>query len=431
MLDDVGEGFLPELRRKVEDKLKINGNNILVNASHTHPPGKLLCNDDEQVKRVFGAIEFAVNNMVEVKLGVGKGREDRITVNRTLRLKNGKHWSVRHSNPCPPDEEVESLGPLDNEIGIIRIDRLDGSPMAVIYNFAFHLLFGDAAGSITANIPAYASKVIEETLGGGATAFFIQGAAGDVIDINFKDFSYARDIDSLGSLLGRSVLEAYRDIKTDTVDINMVSDTIKVPRRIDFDDRVNELVAEQQRLLSSLAGTTLNFKTFLPMYLQYSLNPDFPLHYSYKYMQEKIIGSNEIFNLDMVNRNNVDKYLKNIYAMEKLARIEDKISTLRKHQKVNEESGEDTIDMEVQAVRIGESVIVTSTAELLVEIGLNIKKMSSFENTLIAAYSNGYVHYGAPAEYYDKGGYEVTECLLAPEWQKIYEDKVRELLGKV
>lgn len=49
----------------------------------------------------------------------------------------------------------------------------------------------------------------------------------------------------------------------------------------------------------------------------------------------------------------------------------------------------------------------------------------------MAAFSNGYLHYGAPAEYYDKGGYEVTECLLAPEWQAIYEAKAIELLNRL
>lgn len=46
-------------------------------------------------------------------------------------------------------------------------------------------------------------------------------------------------------------------------------------------------------------------------------------------------------------------------------------------------------------------------------------------------YSNGYLNYGAPASYYDKGGYEVTECLLAPEWQGIYEQKANEIISRL
>ncbi|HEX7010081.1 MAG TPA: hypothetical protein VF184_08865 [Phycisphaeraceae bacterium] len=43
--------------------------------------------------------------------------------------------------------------------------------------------------------------------------------------------------------------------------------------------------------------------------------------------------------------------------------------------------------------------------ELLTEVGLNLKKASGFEHTMIAAFSNGCMHYGAPAADYDKGGY--------------------------
>jgi len=410
MLNDVGEKFLPELRSRIHKKLNIPGHNIMVNASHTHPPGRLLCNDDEQVERVYNAVSRAMQNMVEVKIGVGSGTEDRITMNRTLNLRNGKQWSIRHTNPSPPDEEVESTGPVDSEIGILRIDRLDGSPLAIVYNFSCHLLFGDALGSITANIPAYASKVIEESLGHDSMAFFIQGAAGDIIDVNFKDFSHSRDIKTLGSMLGANTLEAYKNIKSKETELKMISETISVPRRTDIPEKVALLEKEQDELLKSLHGTTLNFKSFLSLY-----QTDFKIDPS----------------MDALNKQNFEKYLKNIHAMEKLARIQDKIATLKKHQKINKESGKNTIDMELQAIKIGECVIASSPAELLTEIGLNIKKRSPYKHTFVAGYSNGYVHYGVPAADYNKGGYEATECLLAPEWQEIFETKTQQLINKL
>jgi len=117
--------------------------------------------------------------------------------------------------------------------------------------------------------------------------------------------------------------------------------------------------------------------------------------------------------------------------MEKLARIQDKIATLKKHQMINDESGKATISAEVMGIKIGEFVLISSPAEVLLEVGLNIKRASPYEYTFISAFSNGYIHYGPPAEYYDKGGYEVTECLLAPRWQEIYEKKVAEIFHKL
>ncbi|MHC4872669.1 MAG: hypothetical protein ACYTFY_12575 [Planctomycetota bacterium] len=431
MLDDVGEDFLPDLRTHCEKELGIAGSNILVNASHTHPPGKLLCEDEEQVERAFAAVKRASENMVEVQVGAGKGVEDRITINRTLRMKDGRHWTLRHSNPSPSDEDVAGVGEFDPEIGILRIDKLDGTPLAMLYNFACHPLFGDAKGSVTANYSGYASKVIEDYLGEGAMAIFLQGAAGNIMDISFKDFNQPRQVEPLGTMLGLSALEAYRNIKVADKDLNIITETITVPRRGDIPAMVDLLKREQDELLKSLMGIPLNFRNFLPLYLQYSLNPDYPLADSYKYMQAEKIGSDDIEDIDEINKRNIDKYLQNIKTMEKLARIQDKIATLEKHKSINDNSGEDSIELEIQGIRIGDCVIITSPAEVLVEVGLNIKKASPYEHTFISAYSNGYAHYGCLEEDYLKGGYEVTECFLGAEWQKIFENKAAEIIARL
>ncbi|MBI4023746.1 MAG: hypothetical protein HY360_02130 [Verrucomicrobia bacterium] len=431
ILNDGGEEFLPDLRRRIQKELKIPGSHVLVNASHTHPPGRLLCSDDEQVDRVLDAVSRAVRNMTAVKVGVGAGHEDRITINRTLRLKNGKHWTIRHSNPCPPDDEVAGVGPIDPEIGIIRIDRLDGRPLAVVYNFACHPLFGDARGAITANFPGGASRVIEENLGRGAMALFLQGAGGDIIDVFFKDFNRPRDIEPLGVILGLSTLKAWRKIRTGPARLRVLSETIKLPRRTDIPKRIVALEWEQAEILESLRSTSLNFKSFLPLYLKYALSPDHPADYSYRYFQTEKIGSDELAAMDSFNRRHIDKYLRNIRVMEKLVRIRENIATLQKHQAINRASGAATIPAEIQGIQIGGCVLITSPAELLVEVGLNVKKASPYEHTFVAAFSNGYMHYGPPAAAYSKGGYEVTECLLAPQWQRIFEQKAKEIIRRL
>ena len=61
----------------------------------------------------------------------------------------------------------------------------------------------------------------------------------------------------------------------------------------------------------------------------------------------------------------------------------------------------------------------------------NVKKASPYEFTFMSAFSNGYMHYGVPASYYDKGGYEATECFLAPKWQEIYEKTAAKIIKKL
>ena len=430
-ISDIGDDFLPTLRGRIQQELGIPGPNVLVNASHTHPPGRLLCDNADQVDRTFDAVSRAMQNMTAVKVGTGLGHEDRIMINRTLRLKNGENWTIRQANPCPPDEEVAGVGPIDPAIGILRIDRVDGQPLAFVYNFACHPLIGVPGGSITANFPGFASRVIEDSLGSGAMALFLQGAGGDVTEVLYKDVNRPRDSEPVGTRLGVSTVRALEGIPTGDATLSVASETVQLPRRTDIPERIESLRREQAELLASLRGTSLNIKTFLPLYIKYALSPDYPSDYSYRYLQAEKIGADELRAMDSENRRNIEKYLRNIHAMEKLARIQDKIATLEFHKALNDEAGEPTTPAEVQGIRIGDCVLVTSPAEVLTEVGLNIKKASPHEHTFIAAFSNGYVHYGAPAADYDKGGYEVTECLLAPEWQQIYEKTANDVIRRL
>lgn len=429
LLPDVSEEFLPNLRGRVESELGIPGKNVMVNASHTHPLGKMLCDDQEQLKRAFEVIRQARQNMVPVKIGVGSGNADRISMNRTLDMKDGRHWTIRHSNPSPTDQEVAGVGPHDPQIGVIRIDRQAGGTLAVVFNFACHLLFGGPTGAISGNFPAVAQRVIEQSLEGDAMAFFVQGAAGDVIDMTFKDFHHVRQIEPIGWELGMETVKAMRQIKMqDHAKLGVASHTLKLPRRTDFDQRIAQLQAEGDQLLESLRYCPLNFKNFLPLYLQYQLHPDFPLADAYRYMQADKVNDPTLRQMDTLNRSNLDKYLKNIRAMEKLARIRENIDTLRKHQKLNQDAGSPTADAEIQVMRIGQGILVGSPLEVLTEVALRVKKASPYPNTFIAAFSNGYLHYGSPVENYEKGGYEVVECLLGPQWQEMYERTVGELI---
>ncbi|MEI6500168.1 MAG: hypothetical protein WCP21_03975, partial [Armatimonadota bacterium] len=221
MICDVQDDFLPKVRARIESELGIPGQHVLVNASHSHPPGRTLCEPNELVDRVFDAVRRAAADLVPVQVGAGAGHEDRFAINRTLRLKDGTGWTIRHANPCPPDDAVAGLGPLDPEIGLLRVDRADGTPLAVVYNYACHPLMGVNEGGITANYPGVASQGIEETLGEGVLALFLQGAGGDVCDVLYKDPNWARDMRPFGMMLGLSALKAlfllgdYKHLKVD------------------------------------------------------------------------------------------------------------------------------------------------------------------------------------------------------------------------
>jgi len=428
ILNDSPDDFMPRLRKRMEDELGIPSGSVSASASHTHPPGRLLCDDEEQITRTVAAIQQALDNMMPVTLGVGAGHEDTLTINRTFVMKNGTDYSWR---PEPPGDEIGRLRPIDPEIGIVRIDRLDGSPLAVLYNFASHLLVGCRKGSVTADFPGVTSSYLEEQLGGGVTAIFLQGANGDIIEASYDDHENPRSKYDFGYRLGRSILKAYQAIGTGPAGIKVATRHVEFPLRKDIPEAVAEVKREQADLMASMRYTDLTFKAFLPLYLKYSLHPDYPNHSPHRYMQADNCGDDTFRTLDKQNWDAVRKYLESLRAMELMSVSELKIATLEKHQEIINELGGVSVPAEIKGIRIGDCVFIAAPMEILAEVGFSVKKMSPFKHTYIVSNSNGYLHYSPPASYYGRGGYEVTECLLAPEWEAIFYRAVQEILDQL
>jgi len=82
-------------------------------------------------------------------------------------------------------------------------------------------------------------------------------------------------------------------------------------------------------------------------------------------------------------------------------------------------------------LKVGDFVLITFSGEVFSQIGLNIKKASPYENTFVSGYTNGSVGYSPTIDAYNGDAYEVSLSKLAPEWQKIFEDKALEILEKL
>jgi hypothetical protein len=429
-IGSIDNDFINKVRSQIQRDLNIKPANVLINASHLHGAGYTVVSDVD--KRTVEAVKRAWKNRTPVTVGAGIGYEDRIMENRRLELKNGKNWTIRHANPNPPDEEVTGIGPVDPEIGVLRLNRVNGKTLAIVYNFACHPYQGVPDKGTTADFPGFASRLIEDNLGNDATAIFLQGCAGDISTVLYKDVNNPRDAEPLGNMLGLSTLQAIRKIQnTESGNLNVIDEIIKLPKRTDIMQDIESLESEQENLLQSLRSTSLNLKTFIPLYIKYKISENFPSDDSHRYLIEKMTGRNDLEVLDIDNRKNMAKYISNIYAMEKLARIQENMYYLKEHNEASDEKEKNTINVEIQALRIGNFVLVTFPAEVSVQVGLNIKKSSPHKFTFVAAYSNGYIHYAPTAEQFKGEAYEDTNSLLAPEWQSLYEKKVLEILKKL
>ena len=429
-IGSISDQFLKELRSSLAADPGIDPDAIVVNASHCHG---IVCRDITQ--KTIEAVRLAWKNRVPAKVGSGSGRENRIMQNRRLFLKDGREADVRHAYSLPPNAEVVKVGPTDPEIGILRFNRVrDGRPLAVVYQFACHPIQGSPDGSNGADLTGFASQVIENNLAddGSCTALFLQGCGGDINPAYYKTMDFPRDAETLGNLLGLSSLKAIRSIPCDDPAIlRVASERLRLPRA-NLEKKITEMEAGIDQLIASFRGTTLDFEKFLPLYVKYHLNSNFPAAESHRYLQDEALKQDHWKRLDQNNRAAMGGYLANIRKMEELTRRQINLALLKKHQARNQAAGP-TLEAEVNALRIGNFLLVTFPAELTVQIGLNIKKAAPAGRVFVSGYTNGYLYYAPTADQLrNRGGaQEDSDCLLAPEWQKRFESKALELLKKM
>lgn len=427
-IEEIGpikNGYLEKVRSQIQKDLNIKPSNILVNVSHCHGVVRA-----DVAELTVQAVKQACSNMVAVNAGVGVGFEDRVMENRRYIMKDGSQADVRRAYSLPPDEAIASIGPIDPEIGVLRLDRKNGKPLAVVYNFAVHPIEGVPNGGNTADMIGFASKVIEENVD-GAMALFLQGCAGDINPVNYKNFETPPNAEPLGNLLGLSVLRALKKIHVvPGGKIKVIHETMDLPRA-DFQRRIDTLEAKELRLLRSLKQTNINLKMYISLLIKYNYSETYPSFYAQRYLHDQQIGRYDMLKLDSVNRKDMENYRSNIYVMEHLTRVQENLRLVRMHQVRS--AGNKTINVEILGVKIGDMKLVTFPGELTVQIGLNIKEKASDEFTFVAGYTNGYIFYAPTAEQLRNTGEAQEDCdtNLAPEWQEMFERKAAEILNRL
>lgn len=109
----------------------------------------------------------ALADLQPVRVAAGAGRSE-IGINRDLVLADGR--AVAGPNPD---------GFADRSVGVVRIERDDGSPLAILVNYACHpTVLGPDNVLVSPDYPGTTKRVVESLT--GATCLFLQGAAGDM-----------------------------------------------------------------------------------------------------------------------------------------------------------------------------------------------------------------------------------------------------------
>ena len=207
-----------EIRRIVKQKTGIPESNVLICATHTHfgpkvdktrkdwPDTDASRVDESYIQtlknKIAGSVFTAAQKSKAVKLGVVKGEIPEIVYNRRTKRPDGK---VVNTFRLPPADPNLVFGPVDPEVGIIRIEDANGAIVGTVVNYACHPVCGATDNeefySISADYPGYTAQVVEQMEGG--ICLFALGTAGDMNPYRIEGENHRSRI---GKALGAEVL---------------------------------------------------------------------------------------------------------------------------------------------------------------------------------------------------------------------------------
>lgn len=224
------------IRSKIQDQLGINKNRILISCSHTHSGPStlgLFCELDNAYfslleEKIPKAVAEAKANMEMVQLGAGIGKEDTIGHQRRLRMADG---TIRMNwEEFSPDEMIGPAGPTDPQVGVIKFQRQNGSPKAILINHTCHpnILAGENY-LFTADYPGYAMEMIEKET--GAIALFTNGALGNIDIDPLKERGF-QGAEKAGKILAEEVLRVITGVqRTTSNNLKFLQGTLNIPLR--------------------------------------------------------------------------------------------------------------------------------------------------------------------------------------------------------
>jgi hypothetical protein len=349
----------------VQQKTGIPPKNMMMSATHTHSSisarvqkNKAL-NDYQQflVMRIADGVRRAVNNMEKARIAFGCAHEPTQVFNRRYYMKPG----VPVPNPFGGEDKVvmnpgrgnpnilKAAGPTDPQIAFLSVQSLDGRPIALLANYSLHYVGTRKSGVISADYFGLFADRIQQLLGADRidppfVGIMTNGTSGDINNIDWLN----------------KPLKRYAPYEKMKQVADLVANAVyKERRKLKYRDWV-KLDAMQNELTLKVRKPTKKQLAYAQEILE---KPDDAKPY---HKREKV------------------------YARR----------TLQMHESPG------NISVILQTFRIGDLGICAIPFEVLVEIGLEIKEKSPFEQTFTISLANGTNGYLPPVNQHKLGGYE-------------------------
>ena len=340
------------VQRLIEERTGIPPTHVLINTSHAHSGPLTTFNEEtpESVRQVVMTLLDAIAEsvvkaaaaLVPCRLSAGQGLV-KASINR--RKRNGYSDAVTPEFP---------EGTVDPTLHVVRIDSLDGTPLAVLTSYACHpVALRPPSHAISADFVCALRATVEPQV--GAPLLFAQGAAGNLVPIG-PEMEMEERLELTGKTLGAEALRVYESLGTGaTRDYELsASQGAEAPRAGESCESHRGTTTTSSNSVLAAASKTL----LLDLWTEQP-----PL-------------------ADAARSNRTFPFLTPPLVDGK-------------------------VECAVQALRLGDAALVGVAGEAFVEIGLAVKARSPIPHTIFLGYTNGCLGYIPTAAAYEPGGYEV------------------------
>jgi neutral ceramidase len=196
--------------------------------------------------RIIEAVGEAVRTLFPARIAAGRKTFPQLGFNRLIVREDGHARESWFSDNHYTSENPERIpfGPVDPEVGVIRIDDAKGQPRAILMNYACHADIVCFNYAVSADYPGIACRKVEEAFGNQVTCLFVQGAGGNVESLQISsrrkgpDDPFQTDYAPMvrtGELLAFQAIKLAKSLSPSTggQDIRFMEDSLHFTGRFD------------------------------------------------------------------------------------------------------------------------------------------------------------------------------------------------------
>ncbi len=202
-------------------KKRFNIPHLLVCGSHTHS-GPNLGDSDSYARSVektmIDGLDEAIKNMFPARISTGSATFPQLGYNRLLMREDGHRRALWETWDRIP------YGPVDPEVGVIKIEDENGNPRVILMTYACHSVVNTVNYDISADYPGAATRKVDEAFGNNVMSMFIQGGAGDINPLfrsiyrgpnNDPPTDYTQK-EKMGTILANEVIKVVKSLPLQT-----------------------------------------------------------------------------------------------------------------------------------------------------------------------------------------------------------------------